>query len=502
MMTTPVRTWICYAGMLLAFLLAPILIYLATDTRPDFESAYRHYKVAFALGAAVIVGWEIKQRIGSRARLVPLLGGILVVMATYSVVWRFIDPHFDYRAYRKAGRAIGAQTNLYVTQDQPYLYPPLLAESIYLLEKGLDAIEELVDRKAREHATDTVDRRTIVRPRREQHRPMFRLWCGLQVLAALAAYALGYKLARRLGADEILATGLPLGLLLTNHAFWRNLENGQVNLFVTVAIFIAILGAARRPFASGLAVALGAHLKTYPAFLLVAWTASGRWRVAAAAVFFFALIFAIQSAIFGTTVWAQYFEFAIPPPQQVKPESLATIGIISTIFGDGRAIDFTKTPWSLAAWLAAAAYTAVFLLMGWRFSVREWLWRHSDQRRDDGAVTSTEDGFRIMGHAGDAVVLPLLISPIVWNHQYLVLLPVLIWSVLILGSSRLRNWLPVVLLLAPHLGHPFHYVYYLGLWLWLYQTSPRTVWNSMRQHSADLSMSRSDGSGHARAISA
>ena len=84
-----------------------------------------------------------------------------------------------------------------------------------------------------------------------------------------------------------------------------------------------------------------------------------------------------------------------------------------------------------------------------------------------------------MGHANDAVVLPLLISPIVWNHHYLTLLPPLIWSCVVLGPSRWRSWLPIGAALVPYFAQPFVYISYLGVWLWLYQTSPRVIWNAV-----------------------
>lgn len=112
----------------------------------------------------------------------------------------------------------------------------------------------------------------------------------------------------------------------------------------------------------------------------------------------------------------------------MRNESLATVSIITHIFGNGRMINFAKQPWTLAAWLTAATYATILLLMRWRFMQRGWLWRRFARELDSAAVSPAEDRFRIMGHANDTVVLPLLISPIVWNHHYLVLLPALVWS--------------------------------------------------------------------------
>jgi hypothetical protein len=48
-----------------------------------------------------------------------------------------------------------------------------------------------------------------------------------------------------------------------------------------------------------------------------------------------------------------------------------------------------------------------------------------------------------------------------------------------LGPARLRSWLPVGAVLFPFFGRPFIYICYLGIWLWLYETSPSAIWNAL-----------------------
>jgi hypothetical protein len=461
------RRPIVYAGATCICLLISVLLSW-TAREHDFDAVFFRYKVSFVWGAIALFGWEIKQRLDARASVIPLLGGALVVLATQAVMSRLIPRTFDYEAYGRAADAIAAGTDPYVHQKGRYLYPPLLAESVYLLRGAVDKVAGSMGPPLKK--ADTGDKQHVT--------PFFRLWSGAQIVAAVLIYALGYRLARRLGADRFLASALPLGLLLANHAYWRTLENGQINLALAVVFLVAILCAARRPLISGLAVAFGTHLKVYPGFLLGPWALSGRWRVTAYALLWFALIYGLQVALFGPSLWKQYLHFASEAPQQVRDECIATIAVVSFTFGGGRPIAFGKS-WTLAAYVAAAAYAAILSVMAWRFAEREWIWRKQRRELDDSAVATVEEKFRIMGHANDAVVLPLLISPIVWNHHYVVLIPVLIWSTVLLGSDRLESWLPIAAILSPFFGRPFIYIYYFGVWLWIYQTSPQAIWKAV-----------------------
>lgn len=455
-----------YIGTICLCLIAPLLLRLIGLVRPNLDDVLICYKVTLSLGAIGLFVAELKERLDARAPVLGLLGGALVVMTTYGATYRVKELPFDFQAYLRAGDAIAAGTDPYVAQRGGYLYPPLLAESVYLLRSGVDQFQRLVETPSKKHPSKT-----------HAASPIFVLWSGLQILAAAVVYACGYRLSKRLGADELQATALPLTLLLANHAFWRTLNNGQINLFQTTIFFVAILCAAQRPFISGLAVAIGAHMKVYPMFLIGPWTLSGRWKITLYALLCFGVIFALQLTFFEPSIWQHYFHFAAGAPQQVRNESLATVSVISFTFGNGKAISFKGG--SLAAILAAAVYATVLVVMAARFFLREKIWRGRHRELPPAAAAAIEDKFRIMGHGNDAIVLPLLISPIVWNHHYVVLLPVLIWSTLVLGITRLRSWLPVGALLFPFFDRPFIYIYYVGVWLLLYETSPRAIWDAV-----------------------
>lgn len=130
-------------------------------------------------------------------------------------------------------------------------------------------------------------------------------------------------------------------------------------------------------------------------------------------------------------------------------------------------------------WITAVMYALIVLTMGARFLQREATWRAKGAALARKPNSRLEDQFRIMGHGLDAAALPLLISPIVWHHHYLILIPGLIWGCLVLGGKSWKHWLPLAIMVFPYSVQPYIYVYYLGIWLWLYLTWPTSIWKAL-----------------------
>jgi hypothetical protein len=75
------------------------------------------------------------------------------------------------------------------------------------------------------------------------------------------------------------------------------------------------------------------------------------------------------------------------------------------------------------AGILSAAVVAVF---AWRFLARERAWRALrvlPEEREHACV------WRHAGHAMDALALALMISPTVWEHHYLLAIPIAVWAV-------------------------------------------------------------------------
>ena len=83
---------------------------------------------------------------------------------------------------------------------------------------------------------------------------------------------------------------------------------------------------------------------------------------------------------------------------------------------------------------------------------------------------------RLLGHTMDALALMLLISPMVWEHHYVMMLPVYVWTITIVG--RRKPWLVLaaglLLFALPTFDlYPFSYHRLAGLILTLWLTRPR-----------------------------
>jgi len=475
-MTRPLRDCALLSLCFIFFCALPTIVSGFSDSPPNYDQLFMRHKVACTAGAFICGGWMLARWAWSREQLIVFWGGLILILATQNVMWRFVYPAFDFRAYQRAGHALASDEEVYKDQVGGFIYPPLLAQGFSLAMPPLDRLERDADRAAARYAK-RADRDVIDRAK-ERDPPMLSAWCALQVLAALATYLMGVRLARRCGADTTLAVGLSLGLLLMNAAYWRTIDNGQVNLFLVVSIFAAILAAKNHPVISGLALALGGHLKVYPAFLLGPWAAAGYVKVAVSALCFIAGIFALQVGVSGVGLWEDYLQFAGGVPQQVRPDSLATVAIVSFLLGDGRAVDF-KHEWGVAAWATAIMYGLIVLTMGTRFLWRERLWRRRRGALGEQVSAVLEDQFRLMGHGYDAAALPLLVSPIVWHHHYLILIPGLIWGCVVLGAQRWESWLPIAILILPYTAAPYTYIYYIAVGVWLYQTTPPRIWNAL-----------------------
>jgi hypothetical protein len=86
--------------------------------------------------------------------------------------------------------------------------------------------------------------------------------------------------------------------------------------------------------------------------------------------------------------------------------------------------------------------------------------------------------YRFSGHVVDSVALMLLLSPMVWEHHYVLALPLAVWAVATQGSSR--PWpigLALVLMFAVPTFDVFPLSYHriAGLLMLVALSSPRQV---------------------------
>lgn len=211
--------------------------------------------------------------------------------------------------------------------------------------------------------------------------------------------------------------------LVLSAPFWTQVTHGQLNL-VLLPLVVGAWTADRagRPVTAGALVGAAALIKLFPAYLLVYFAVTGRWRAAGAGAFAIAAGVIVTSAVLGFDVWPTYLRDVLPNTQHfASASSNASLpGWWLKLFDSAMPWPPFR-PWPVVrshgiavsgALLSAGAVTA---LLGWR----------------SRAVTP-DRGFCA------AVVAMLLVSPVTWEHAFLLLLlPIaVLWGDLRPGRAR------------------------------------------------------------------
>jgi alpha-1,2-mannosyltransferase len=339
--------------------------------------------------------------------LVPAL------LALHFVTWtsEYAQRRFDYDCYEYAGRALLAGESPY-EKGLIYLYPPLTAQTFAVAHTAVAAASRVLGGS---------DARDLVWDR------VFYLYQCLQVLLVLAAYFLGLRFARDSGLAATWVPALLGGLLVFDNAVFRTLRHGQVNLWLLDLSLLGIVVARSRPLLAGLAVALAGHIKLYPLILLGPWLVADRWRAVAWTLAALVAVGALSLVLGGSAVWGQYLTLLgqdFPGEIAFRNNSLHSVFFNLSRFATG-----AQTSGPFVVWGVRVAVLGFALWAAWRLFERERLRR--ERRGDVGFETRC-----VAGHGADALAFGLLVSPSVWEHHYVMALPLAIFAVALLGKER------------------------------------------------------------------
>jgi hypothetical protein len=387
---------------------------------------------AFAsLAAGMAAAFRLREREGRPAsELVPVLTLLLVTLVYAFVIGEYARKPFDYDCYEYAGRAILLGEDPYVV-GLLYLYPPLTAQSFALAHHSLTWAVELTGRG--------------IDPEAIWHIVFYLFQCA-QLGLILLAYALLTRFARAVGMEEMRAHAVVALLLLVDNPLLRTLRNGQVNLWILDLSLLAILLARRIPWLSGFALALSVHVKLYPLVVALPFALARCWRAIAWTVAGGALIVLVQTDLGRDwTVWRQFLDFY----GRVYPGEIAfrNSSFHSVLYNTLRFLWVQPSAGLLA--LVRLASSVFSLAMGL------WLLLRT-VARERSAVPGPD---RLLTNAADALAFSLLISQSVWEHHFLLALPVAILAV----ETRWRERpLAVAVSLFLVLGMPTFDLYPLG----------------------------------------
>lgn len=388
---------------------------------------------------------------------------ILPLLVSLQILFFLLeDSHLqgsDYSlCYEKAAQAIVNATNPYSVKC--FLYPPLQAQVLaflYWLVKSLF----LFSPGNTEKAWDIV---------------FYLYQCG-QFIQIILAYYLTYEIAKRIGLRVLPATLIVSALFLFNNPLVRTIKFNQINVWILNCFLLAIIWLPRHPFFSGLAVALGAHIKLYTLSLLLPWTLTKRWRAIVGVIVGFFTILILQSG-FGKNfrLWQQFLVYFTERVE--KPSNYRNSGIWSFFY------NLAKIP---ERFIGESIFNLVpiivllinLLFVGWfilRIINREKA--YSQLVKTSNSSRAENQIFRDYGHAIDAVALGLLISPSVWEHHYVIAIPIALWA--IVTRQWDKPWLVgigtfLIFCLPTFDVFPLSHHRMVGLLILVYATSPKFV---------------------------
>ena len=344
---------------------------------------------ALVLGLAVL--WSRGRDLRDPATIAPVATVVAAALQAVFLVSEYSQASWDWQCYAKAGRAVLDEAPLY--QDC-YLYPPLLAEGLALLHRPWAALLATFP-------LEGVGAWGLV----------YYTWRAAQVPLVAGVAVLLLRLAHRWGLGPLEGPAVVAALLLVDNPLIRTLRHDQPNLAVLLLVLVALETVVRRPALAGLVLALAGHLKALPLALALPWVLERRGRALAwtAGV---GILLALPVTAFGRHLpWL--WEWIAVGRRVAWGEHLRDNGVFAV------AINLVRVPLGEVApgvevlrLLGQAAVLAVGALVLWR------LWR---RHREPGPEEE-----RLTDGMCDAVALTLLATPVVWEHHFVLAVPLLL----------------------------------------------------------------------------
>jgi len=254
-------------------------------------------------------------------------------------------------------------------------------------------------------------------------------------LISLGAFALSaYLVVRHLPLRFGVTAMVPLiTLSLICSPFRQQCAQGQLG-FILLLLVVGAWAAAKtgRWYGAGILLGLAAAIKLFPAFLLLYFCLTRRWKVVASAVLTFVVISAVSLGVLGPGAYRTYVNEVLPSVEVLRSNwiNASLPGLWSKLFNPA-AGQHVEALWQcpvLAQTLTLVSCLLIIAAFGWIT-----LKARTDVEHDHSFAL--------------AVTAMLLVSPITWDHYLvLLLLPIAVtWSRLP-PSFLSRTWFLAVLI--------------------------------------------------------
>lgn len=438
--------------------LPPLLYRAPISLLPDMAGGPANLFMLFGFTASLALLYNIRAEfrshsIRSLAAWLPILLPAVVAFQTLHHIREYSVASKDYGLQEAAARAVSDGENPYGSW---YIYPPLVAQSRALVYDQLMCGSRL----------SGYFRLT---PEQGWYLTFYIFQC-LQFFLVLLAFYLLYRFAQQLQVPRQQALIWTTFLFLANNPLFRTLEYNQINLYILNVVLIAIVYATSSPFWSGAAVALGGHIKLYPLLFTAPWFVTRRWRALAGIAVALVAIVILQTGLARDwSLWQQFVDYY----RSIKPltnSALRDNSAHSIIHNTFRQLELlVGKDGKPNEQLVRLVVLMINLLVAVYFVVRYRGWRR---------LYDADSKELLQVLSMDTVVAMLLLSPMVWEHHYILLMPIVLWAMVRIGE---RQPLPLgiayllIYLLPTFDLYPFSYHRLAGLLLLLYITSPRFV---------------------------
>jgi hypothetical protein len=242
---------------------------------------------------------------------------------------------------------------------------------------------------------------------RLDYRPALLAW-NLASLAMLGASL--WIVKRELGVSVSTWSIVPaLALLLLCRPLLQQLIHGQLNLVLLLLLTGAWAADRRgRPGWAGALVGIAAAIKLFPAFLFLYFAMRRQWAAVLAGVLILTILTGLTVAVLVPETYRTYLQDVLPQLETFRTSwfNASLVGFWTKLFNPATREEHVEPLWRSAVVARAG------ILVSWLAVVAAVAWA----ARRAGSRVQRDHAF------GAAVTGMLLLSPITWDHSFLLLL--------------------------------------------------------------------------------
>lgn len=393
-----------------------------SGTLPRYWQTYEWTGYFGGLVLAILFSLEYKRtQPASRTDLLWLAAPFVVILPVLYQYAEYPVRSWDYDCYQIAAEKIVAGESPYFGF---YLYPPLLAWVMSVLNRVFGNPETV-----------------------------FFSYQYLQlILVGCTAFQMR-ALIGRLQADRDKGALLLIGLMVFNIPLWRTIHHNQVNLVLLNILLFSILNFGKKPWLNGLLLAIGVHLKLYPTVIAGIWVV--RKQIKPALLFFLmVVIMAIILNLFLPGIWQEFGDFFRNFPGGVTLRDNGLHSIIYNLFyipglhqgmDTGNFLTFIKGIYYLAAGVVCLYFLYRFLT------------RAAIRNQEGSGLFQAQSLWLQTGDIADAGAFMVCFSPMVWEHHYVLTLPITVFALCL--KPHWKTWMAAFLIF----GMPVADVFLLSL---------------------------------------